>query len=75
MTLSRRSLLAALSLLTCLTPSSGKAHEIKFGSLVVVHPWSRQSLSGVSPTPSCNGFATAFGGFVAHPIDRIAALT
>jgi copper(I)-binding protein len=46
MTLSRKSVLAWLSLLICLAPSSGEAHEIKFGSLVVVHPWSRQSLSG-----------------------------
>src|SRR6476660_7974843 len=46
MTVSRRSFLAALCLITCLAPSSGKAHEIKFGSLVVVHPWSRQRLSG-----------------------------
>jgi copper(I)-binding protein len=33
-------------LLTGLAPVPGKAHEIKFGNLVVVHPWSRQKQSG-----------------------------
>jgi copper(I)-binding protein len=46
MTLSRRNFLAALSLLACLAPSSGKAHENKYVNLVFVHPWSRQRLSG-----------------------------
>lgn len=44
--LTRRSFLVVLLLLTCLAPSAGKAHEIKFGSLVVIHPWSRERLSG-----------------------------
>jgi periplasmic copper chaperone A len=46
MPLHLRTLLAAAFLLTCLAPSSGYAHEIKFGSLVVVHPWSREAPNG-----------------------------
>jgi copper(I)-binding protein len=46
MPLNRRTLIPAVLLLACLAPPPGKAHEIKFGNLVVVHPWSRQSLSG-----------------------------
>lgn len=46
MSLSRRTFLVAASMLTCLATSAARAHEIKFGSLVVVHPWSRQVHAG-----------------------------
>jgi copper(I)-binding protein len=46
MPLCRRTFLAAGLLATCLVPSLGNAHEIKFGSLVVFHPWSRQAPGG-----------------------------
>src|SRR5689334_2703312 len=46
MPLGRRVLLVLVLLLTCLAPVAGEAHEIKFGNLVVVHPWSRQKHPG-----------------------------
>src|SRR5690242_13874146 len=46
MTLNRRAFLPVVLLLSCLAPSMGNAHEIKFGNLVVVHPWSRQRVTG-----------------------------
>jgi len=48
MPLSRTNVLVLALLLACLAPVPGRAHEIKFGNLVVVHPWSRQSHSGES---------------------------
>lgn len=41
-----RGTLLAIVLLACLFPIPGDAHEIKVGSLVVVHPWSQQRSGG-----------------------------
>jgi copper(I)-binding protein len=43
---SRRTLLATAVFLLCVAASSVTAHEIKFGGLVVVHPWARQASTG-----------------------------
>jgi periplasmic copper chaperone A len=47
MTLHRRAWLAALLSLSCLAPSAGDAHEIKFGHLTIVHPWCRHTSRGI----------------------------
>lgn len=46
MPLSRKLFLAVVPLLISLAPGLSNAHQIKFGSLIVVHPWLRQRRTG-----------------------------